>query len=123
MSIIDMYRGLWDIEETFKITKSFLSTRPIYVRKESSIRAHFTTCFIALLIVRLLERQTGNKLNHSEVLDAVRQSIVAEISPGVYRNIATSRNMEIIGNSMGMDLTKLWYTANEIRALSAKPKN
>ena len=122
MSIIDMYRGLWEIEETFKITKSFLSTRPIYVRKESSIRAHFTTCFIALLIVRLLERQTGNKLNHSEVLDAVRQSMVAEISPGVYRNIATSRNMEIIGNSMGMDLTKLWYTANEIRALSAKPK-
>ena len=74
-------------------------------------------------MVRLLERQTGNKLNHSEVLDAVRQSMVAEISPGVYRNIATSRNMEIIGNSMGMDLTKLWYTANEIRALSAKPKN
>lgn len=123
MSIIDMYRGLWEIEETFKITKSFLSTRPIYVRKESSIRAHFTTCFIALLMVRLLERQTGNKLNHSEVLDAVRQSIVAEISPGVYRNIATSRNMEIIGNSMGMDLTKLWYTANEIRTLNAKPKN
>ena len=123
MSIIDVYRGLWEIEETFKITKSFLSTRPIYVRKESSIRAHFTTCFIALLMVRLLERQTGNKLNHSEVLDAVRQSIVAEISPGVYRNIVTSRNMEIIGNSMGMDLTKLWYTANEIRALSAKPKN
>lgn len=123
MTIIDMYRGLWEIEETFKITKSFLSTRPIYVRKDSSIRAHFTTCFIALLIVRLLERQTGNKLNHSEVLDAVRESIVAEISPGVYRNIVTSRNMEIIGNLMGMDLTKLWYTANEIRALSAKPKN
>ena len=123
MTIIDMYRGLWEIEETFKITKSFLSTRPIYVRKESSIRAHFTTCFIALLMVRLLERQTGNRLNHSEVLDAVRQSIVAEISPGVYRNIVTSRNMEIIGDSMGMDLTKLWYTANEIRALSAKPKN
>ena len=123
MTIIDMYRGLWEIEETFKITKSFLSTRPIYVRKESSIRAHFTTCFIALLIVRLLERQTGNRLNHSEVLDAVRQTIVAEISPGVYRNIVTSRNMEIIGNSMCMDLTKLLYTANEIRALSAKPKN
>lgn len=123
MTIVDMYRGLWEIEETFKITKSFLSTRPIYVRKESSIRAHFTTCFIALLLVRLLERQTGNRLNHSDVLDALRQSIVAEISTGVYRNIVTSKKMEIIGNSMDMDLTKLWYTANEIRSLSAKPKN
>ena len=123
MDIVDMYRGLWEIEETFKITKSFLSTRPIFVRKETSIRAHFTTCFIALLLVRLLERQTGNKLNHSDVIDALRESIVAEISPGIYRNIATSKEMEIIGNSMNMDLTKLWYTANEIRSLSAKPKN
>lgn len=123
MTIIDMYRGLWEIEETFKITKSFLSTRPIYVRKESSIRAHFTTCFIALLLVRLLERQTGNKLNHSDVLDVLQESIVAEISTGVFRNIVTSKNMEIIGNSMDMDLTKLWYTANEIRSLSAKPRN
>ena len=52
-----------------------------------------------------------------------RKSLPECTGTGVYRNIVTSRNMEIIGNSMGMDLTKLWYTANEIRALSAKPKN
>lgn len=120
LDIIDMYKGLWEIEETFKITKTFLSTRPIYVRKESSIKAHFMTCFIALLMVRLLEKQTNYTLNHSEVIEALQESMIAEINPGTYRNIITSRAMETLGKSVNLDLTKVWYTANEVRSLAAK---
>lgn len=74
-----MYRGLWEIEENFKLTKSYLSTRPVYVRKESSIRAHFMTCFIALLMVRLLERRTSHALNHSEIVKALQSAMAAEV--------------------------------------------
>ena len=122
LDIIDMYRGLWEIEETFKITKSFLSTRPVFVRKESSIKAHFLTCFIALLMVRLLEKKTNHRINHSDIINALKKSIVAPIDNGVYKNIITSRAMREIGLSMGMDLTKQWYTAEEIKSLAAKPK-
>ena len=52
----DIYKGLWKIEKTFKITKSELETRPIFVWTEESIEAHFLSCFIALLIIRLLEK-------------------------------------------------------------------
>jgi transposase len=61
--IIDTYRGLWEIEETFKITKSDLESRPVYVRDEEHINAHFLTCFIALTILRLIQKkQTRNIL-------------------------------------------------------------
>ena len=42
--IIDIYRGLWRIEETFKVTKSELEARPVYVSRKEHIEAHFLTC-------------------------------------------------------------------------------
>ena len=47
--IIEIYRGLWQIEESFKITKSELEARPVFVSREDHIHAHFLTCFVALL--------------------------------------------------------------------------
>ena len=57
--IIDTYRQLWRIEESFKVTKSELRTRPVYVWTPSHIEAHFLTCYIALVILRLLQLATG----------------------------------------------------------------
>ena len=57
--IIDIYRQLWRIEETFKITKSELEARPVYVSRKEHIEAHFLICFIALVLVRLLQERLG----------------------------------------------------------------
>ena len=57
--INDAYHELWRIEETFKITKTEIETRPVYVRKKDHIEAHFLTCYIALVILRLLQLETG----------------------------------------------------------------
>ena len=56
--VIDTYRGLWRIEETFKVTKSELEARPVYVSRQDSIEAHFLTCFVSLVIIRLLQLRT-----------------------------------------------------------------
>jgi hypothetical protein len=53
--IVETYRGLWRIEESFKITKSCLQARPVYVRTPEHIEAHFLTCYIALCIMRLMQ--------------------------------------------------------------------
>lgn len=55
--IIQKYRGLWQIEESFKITKSTLSTRPAFVSLDDHLRAHFLTCFVSLLILRIIEKE------------------------------------------------------------------
>lgn len=59
--ILDAYRSLWKIEESFKITKTELKTRPVHVSTQDHIEAHFLTCFIALLLIRLLQLSTDNK--------------------------------------------------------------
>lgn len=59
--ICNAYHELWQIEETFKITKSEIKTRPVYVYKRSHIEAHFLTCYISLVILRLLQFKTGLK--------------------------------------------------------------
>lgn len=59
--IIEVYGSLWRIEESFKITKSDLSTRPVYVRTKKHIEAHMLVCFTALLVLRLLQLKLGNE--------------------------------------------------------------
>ena len=57
--VIDAYRELWRIEESFRVTKSELEARPVFVRTPAHIEAHFLTCYVALVILRLLQRATG----------------------------------------------------------------
>lgn len=59
--ILDAYRSLWKIEESFKITKTELKTRPVHVSTKEHIEAHFLICFVALLLIRLLQMNTDNK--------------------------------------------------------------
>ena len=55
----NIYKGLWEIEESFKIIKSEFKTRPVFVSTEDHIQAHFLICFVTLLIMRVLEQLTG----------------------------------------------------------------
>ncbi len=70
--IIEMYRGLWRIEESFKITKSILGTRPIYLRTSEHINAHFLICFIALLIGRITELRLGGKYTIAKIIEVLK---------------------------------------------------
>lgn len=57
--IIEVNRGRWEIEESFMLMKSELKSRPVYVRREERIKAHFTVCFLALLVFRILEKKVN----------------------------------------------------------------
>lgn len=59
--VIDAYRGLWQIEESFKVTKSELEARPVFVRTPAHIEAHFLTCYVALTIIRLLQKMCPSR--------------------------------------------------------------
>lgn len=70
--IRDIYRGLWQIEESFKIIKSEFRARPVYLRTENHINAHFLICFVALLILRVLEY----KLDKKYPIKQIRESLI-----------------------------------------------
>lgn len=70
--IIDTYRELWRIEETFKVTKSQLKARPVYVWTPEHIEAHFLTCYVALTIERVIEHALGHRFSAAEILGDLR---------------------------------------------------
>ena len=63
----------WEIEESFRIMKSEFSARPVYLQRDDRIEAHFLTCFIALLIYRILEKQLGEKYTCEETIETLRK--------------------------------------------------
>ena len=70
--IIRINRQRWEIEENFRIMKTEFEARPIYVRREDRIKAHFMTCYISLLLYRLLEKELGNIYTADQILKTLR---------------------------------------------------
>lgn len=73
--IRETYHGLWRIEESFRIMKSDFDARPIYLNKREHIRAHFLICFIALVIIRLIQHSMGEKrLSAERIAETLREA-------------------------------------------------
>jgi len=64
--IRQVYGGLWRIEQSFRIMKTDLYARPVFVSKNEHIRAHFLICFVALLIIRIMQHRMGQKALSAE---------------------------------------------------------
>ncbi len=70
--IIKINRQRWEIEENFRIMKTEFEARPVYVRRDDRIKAHFMTCYISLLLYRLLEKKIGNSYTTEQLIETLR---------------------------------------------------
>lgn len=70
--IIRINKQRWEIEESFRIMKTEFEARPVYVRRDDRIKAHFMTCYISLLLYRLLEKRLGNTYTANQILETLR---------------------------------------------------
>ncbi len=96
IEIRKIYKGLSRIEETFRITKSELDTRPIHVTTNEHIESHFTTCFAAITLLRLLEISLGNKYPAPQIIESLRQFNCVNISSNIYRMTYTNEIIETV---------------------------
>ena len=78
-SIFLLISGRWEIEESFRIMKSDFDAGTVHLSREDRIKAHFLTCFISLLIYRILEKKLGYKYTTSQILEALRDMSVLEL--------------------------------------------
>ena len=83
--IIDIYRGLWRIEETFKVTKSELEDRPVYMSTKEHIEAHFLTCYLALVLCRVLQHKLDKKYSVEKILESLGKCNCYNIEENIYR--------------------------------------
>ena len=79
-AIIKVNQRRWEIEESFRIMKSEFKARPVYLQRDDRIEAHFTTCFISLMIYRILEKKLGEKYTCHDIVTGLRDMNFFEIT-------------------------------------------
>lgn len=78
-AIIKINHRRWEIEECFRIMKSEFKARPVYLSRDDRIEAHFTTCFLSMVIYRYLEKKLGEKFTCREIIQGLRDMNFSEI--------------------------------------------
>jgi transposase len=115
--IIELYRGLWKIEESFKVTKSDLESRPVYLSRQDHIEAHFLICFVSLVIARLLERRLKEKYSVTAVLESLRKASCSHIQDNYYLFDHYDEVLADIHKELGIDLGKKCLSLGEIKKI------
>ena len=92
-SIIKTNHNRWEIEESFRIMKSEFKSRPVYLSRDDRIKAHFVTCFLALLIFRYLEKKLNNEYTAYEIIDTLKAMDLKLENTGYYSPNYTRTNL------------------------------
>ena len=94
LQVYQTYHNLWKIEESFRITKSYLDARPVYMQKKETIYGHFLICYLSLFLLRVLEIKVfKNEINSYDLIHFIRDFRVVRGGDGSYINI--SRNQAV----------------------------
>ncbi len=115
--IRDIYRGLWEIEESFKIIKSEFRARPIYLRTENHINAHFLICFVALLILRVLEYKLDKKYPVNRIRESLIQYSCSHLDQNYYLFDYRDEILQSFEKVFGLDLGNKIMTTSEIKKI------
>lgn len=115
--IRDAYKGLWKIEESFKITKSTLEARPIYVWTKEHIEAHFLTCFVSLVLLRLLEKKIERKYSSEKIIDSLKKYNCSNLKYDIYHFNYRDKIIKEIEKIFNLNLNKKYNKLSEIKKI------
>lgn len=115
--IIDIYRGLWRIEETFKVTKSELAARPVYVSRKEHIEAHFLTCYIALVLSRVLQHKLDKKYSVGKILESLSKCNCSHIENNYYLFNYYDKVLEDVGKTLNIDFSCKYRRLQDIKKI------
>ena len=120
--IIDIYRGLWKIEESFRVTKSDLEARPVFVSTEDHINAHFLTCFISLVITRIIELRLGNKYSITKIIESLSNAQCTHMKQNFYLFDYYDDILHDLGTQFNIDFSLRVRSLSDIKKIFADTK-
>ena len=119
--IIEAYKGLWEIEESFRITKSLLKTRPVYHSKLDAIRGHFLICISTLTLLRIIQKKKlHNKLSISQIVYSLRKYNCIKIEPNKYQLLYIDDTLDLIAQIYNVKLNQHYKNEREKNFLFQK---
>ena len=113
----EVYRGLARIEETFKISKTDFESRPIYVRTNEHIDAHFATCFASLVLIRLLQTKLNNKYPVKRILDSLSNYNCVNLDTNTWQFIYYDEILQECETVFNIELNNKYRSQLQIRRL------
>lgn len=118
--LYDTYHNLWRIEESFKVMKSELDARPVYLQRRDAITGHFLVCYIAVLLMRLLQvRVLGDAFCSEDLMGLFRGLNVCQASDRRYVNVSRRTPViEELAERTGLPLLHFNLTRGDVRAIS-----
>ena len=120
--IIDIYRGLWRIEETFKVTKSELDDRPVYVSTKEHIEAHFLTCYLALVLSRVLQHKLDKKYSVGKILESLSKCNCSNYHENYYLFDYYDTVLKDIGNILNINFALKNRSLQDIKKILSSSK-
>jgi len=120
--VIEIYRGLSDIEDNFKVSKSDLDIRPVNVSRSDRINAHVLTCFISLVILRLIQKETDYMFTPEQIIACLKDISCSLEHENVYLFDYRSKISDELGKAFGIDFTNKRFRLNEIKNILASSK-
>ena len=115
--IRNIYKGLWEIEESFKIIKSEFKARPIYVSDDDHIEAHFLICFVSLVIMRLLEYKIDKKHTIKEIRNALINYSCSYLDQNYYLFDYHDEVLKTTGSIFGFDFSPKFMSLSSIKKI------
>jgi transposase len=120
--IVEIYSGLSEIEDSFKVTKSNLDIQPVYVSREDRINAHMLTCFISLVILRLIQKKTDYSFTPNQIVEILNNISCSLETENIYLFDFRNDGADAIGKVFGIDFTKKRLELNKIKNILANTK-
>lgn len=116
--IREIYKGLWEIEESFKIIKSEFKTRPVFVSTEDHIQAHFLICFVTLVIMRVLEQLIDKRHSVRQIRNSLASYSCSYLDQNYYLFDYRDDVILTMEKRFGLDLSKKIMPLSEIKKIS-----
>lgn len=113
--IRSIYKGLWEIEESFRIIKSEFKARPVYLKTDEHVDAHFLVCFVALVIMRVLEHMLEKKYTVKQIRNALISYSCTYLEQNYYIFDYRDEVLKAIETVFDLDLSKKTMSKGEIK--------
>ena len=120
--IYDAYHNLWRIEESFRVMKSELDARPVYLQKEESIKGHFLICYVTVLLLRIFQfKVLKNRYSTSEICNFIREFRVVKINENRYINMTRASDfITDLAYTLGQPITNYYLTDKQIKMMHTR---